>query len=258
MRRIMCAVVSTALLALGAACAQNMVYGEEYDLTSVRPLGQVDAGYEPYRNEQDAGAIMLSHATPGDQHANFDVVGPNGYWQHFDFSDAEGDTRRLEDLLPGTYSVAASDEGLGLAHTLVEVRAGEATTVHVELEPWQGDIGAEYDAADTYGSYEGVGEDVQPGYPYGAYAVGAYETYEESDLGALSVEGTPADTQLVVTGPDAYSTSLEGDGELADLRPGRYVLAATGDGYEVSVTTIRIPAGRTVPVDPDFVDWSRP
>lgn len=248
--------LSFALFALGVTAAQSMVAGNDFDHSQVQPIGNAESSFEAYEDSEDRGAIVLTHTTPEDQHANFDVVGPDGTWEHFDFSDDEGDEHRLTDLTPGVYSIAASDEGLGLVHTLVEVRRGEATRVNFDLTAWEPAAEGEFDAAKTYGSYEGFGEDVQAGYPYGAYGVGAYESHDDADFGALSVSGLEDDTELVVTGPNDFSTSVSGDDEITRLAPGLYVLAATGEGMDVSVTTVEVRAGQRLPVDPDFVQRS--
>lgn len=256
----------------------------EFDIERVQPIGVVEVervAIEGQQEDQQAaneiGAIVLTQSTPGDQHANFDVVGPNGYHEHFDFEDAAGGERVLEDLEPGVYSIAATDENLGLAHTVVEVAAGESTTVHVELSPWVLPAAEEQQAQDqeqqaegeqvatdvdavvvnreaavgVYGRYEGY-EDVQPGYPYGAYAVGPYGPYDAAEAGALVVEGMDDAAELVVTGPNGFSDTAE-NGETVDgLVPGQYVLAATGEGLDLAVTTVQVRLGQILSVDPDL------
>lgn len=241
-------------LLLGAATAQNdMVYGPDFDMDNVRPYGSATHLYEPYGNEA-TGAIILRHSTPGDQHANFDVVGPDDFWERFDFSDDPGEEYVLDDLMPGIYSVAATDEGLELVHTLVEVRPGETVTLDFVLTTWDPAYSAgTYDAREYYGEYAGF-EDRQPGYPYGAYGVGAYEAYANQELGALAIGGfvDGIDIDVIVTGPDGFSEEIESDTVL-ELPAGVYAIAATGDDTELSATTVEIRAGQQLTVTPSVI-----
>ena len=246
-------ILASALVLFGTAGAQDMMAAEDFDIDRVQPYGTVETDVVVFETDEDLGAIVLRHTTPDEQHANFDVVGPNGFYEHFDFEDADGGEYVLENLEPGVYSVAASDENLSLAHTIVEVTAGQSTSVSMSLEPWEGDaLRDDFDAADTYGTYDGFGDDVQPGYPYGAYTVGTEEVVDTPETGAIFVESMENDAQLVVTGPNGFSETAGNDETLEDLPPGQYVLAATGQGTDLSVTTVQVRAGELLSVDPNF------
>lgn len=237
-----------ALLLLTPALAQDAF--QDFDVTEVEPFGDVDLTFGAYDDEL-AGALVLSHSTPGDQHANFDVVGPDDYLNHFDFSDDPGEELVLDGLAPGVYSVAATDEGLNLSHTLVEIRAGESATVHFNLEPWDENfVAGTYDPYAYYGRY---GQGVYPGYPYGAYGVSPYSPYGQAARGALSVETGNENIDYIVTGPNGYSQEFEGDFVVENLLPGVYAIAATEQGLDLAVTTVEIQAERQLAVNPTLV-----
>lgn len=279
--------LSTVLFLFGAAVAQDqdqnqndaMEQAQDFDIEQVEPMGNVQTGQEAYDSE-DAGAIVLTHTTPDDQHANFDVVGPNGFHDHFDFEDGPEGEYVLDDLEPGIYSIAATDETFGVAHTVVEVTAGQSTSVHVELEITE--EGARYDPAATYGQVgmqeqapaqqdaegqdgeDGEAQDAegqegaqqqarQPGYPFGAWGVGPYQPIDDADAGELRIGGPEdQDFQVVVTGPDGfYETAGQGD-TISGLFTGQYVIAATGEELDLAVTTVDVEAGQRLEVTPNF------
>lgn len=156
-------------------------------------------------------------------------------------------------LLPGIYSVASTDENLELAHSVVEVRAGEVARVHINLQPWEYTAGA-YDPY-AYNTYYGTyGPGVYPAYPYGAYSVSPYEPYGTADAGAIAVEAPSQEIDYVVTGPNGYSRDFEGDFVLDTLWPGVYVIAATETGYDLAVTTVEVRAEELLPVTPVLVE----
>ena len=238
-------------LLLTMVTAQDVISGDDYDLENVQPVGGIDYTYEPY-DAVDTGALVLRQSTPTDQEANFDVVGPFDYWEHFDFEDDPGEEFVLDDLAPGLYSVAATDEGLELAHTVVEVRAGETVAVDANLNAWDESATytpGSYDPASTYGTYEGY-EDAYPGYPYGAYTVGPYEPYGEANVGSVSISGVGEETDVVVTGPNGYSQGFEEDTIIEGLAPGVYAVAASGEGTDLSVTTVEVQGGQQLPLAP--------
>ena len=242
-----------ALLALAAtAAAQEPIAGEDFDWEQFQPYGDVETTYEAI-DDPEFGAIVLRHSTPADQEANFDVVGPDGFWQHFDFSDDEGDEHLMESLVPGVYSIAASDEGLQLAHTVVQVRAGEAASVIVNLQVWEAGAfeAGYYDPREYYGAYA-ADEDFQPGYPYGAYRAGPYTPYGEAASGSLILADVPADVEVVVTGPNGFSEGYEETIALEGLPPGAYAIAATGEGMEASVTTVEVRAAQQLELTPSL------
>lgn len=234
---------------------QDMIYGSDYNLENVRPYGDVTTEYSEYSDET-TGSIVLTHSTPTDQHANFDVVGPDGYWEHFDFSDDPTSELILDNLAAGLYSVSATDEGLELAHTLVEVRRGETATVSLNLKAWeQLETTGAFNGRDYYGTYEGY-DTAYPGYPYGAYAVGDYRAYDAPDLGSIAVEGVVDGLDVVVTGPDGFSEHYSADTVIENLPPGVYVIAVTGSGTELAVTTVEVQAGQQLPLTPGTAPMS--
>lgn len=240
-----------ALAANGLAQEQEVAVIDDFE-----PFGTVDATYAAYDVEA-RGAIVLSHTTPGDQHANFDVVGPDDYFEHFDFSDDPGEELVLDDLLPGVYSIAATDEGLELVHTVVEVRAGESVAVHADLDIWEegGYLPGTYDPytgyavadRDTYRGY--------PGYPYGAYNVGDATPYTgQAGFGAIAIDARDENIDTVVTGPNGYSEEFEGDAIATGLWPGVYAVASTEQGFDLAVTTVEVEMDSQIDVSPTLVE----
>lgn len=234
--------------------AQDVIAGDDFNLENVTPYGDFQTAYEAY-DVADAGAIVLTYSSPDDQQPNFDVVGPMDYWEHFDFS--RDDEFVLDDLVPGFYSVSATDEGLELAHTVVQVRAGEAVAVNVNMGVWEeGFTAGSYDPYGTYGSYDGY-EDAYPGYPYGAYNVGPYEAYGGSaDFGAIAIGSVTEGTDVVITGPNGFSQAFESDAIVENLPPGVYVVAASGADTDLAVTTVEVQAAQQRSVTPSFTQMS--
>ena len=241
-----------ALLALTTAAAQEPIAGEDFDWEQFQPYGDVETAYETF-DDPDLGAIILQHSTPTDQEANFDVVGPDGFWRHFDFSDDDGDEYLMEDLAPGVYSIAATDEGLQLAHTVVQVRPGEAASVVVSLQVWEAGAfeAGYYDPREYYGAYAAT-EDFQPGYPYGAYRAGPYTPYGEAASGSLVLTDIPDGVEVVVTGPNGFSDGYDETIALEGLPPGAYAVAATGEGMQASVTTVEVRAAQQLELTPSL------
>lgn len=244
MRRITTLITALSLALAGLGLAQT------FEPELVEPIGDLTTSYEPY-DVADAGAIILTHSTPTDQHANFDVVGPYDFWQRFDFSDDEGQEYVLDNLAPGMYSIAATDEGLELVHTVVEVRAGEAVVVVANLVAReQAFTEGAYDPYATYG-YTSLREDgLYPGYPYGAYTVGPYGAHDQADAGVIALQNVPDGVDVVITGPDGYSEAFESDAVTNGLVPGTYVLAASGAQTDLAVTTLEVRAGQQLPTTP--------
>ncbi|MCA9836425.1 MAG: carboxypeptidase regulatory-like domain-containing protein [Trueperaceae bacterium] len=236
---------------IGFALAQDPVYGDDYNFDQVRPYGQVTSMTDAY-DSTDLGSIILTQTTPEDQHANFDIVGPNGYYKHFDFDDDAGAEYVLDELTPGVYSIAATDEGLGLSQTTVRVTAGQVNRVSFDLEPWDNAYQANaFDSRSYWGNYDGY-TNAYPGYPYGGYTVNDYEAYNTDTMGALSISGLTDNQELVITGPDGYSQTYSNDTMVEDLEPGVYALAVKGENTEVSVTTVEIQAAQQLPVTISF------
>lgn len=246
----------TAALLLAPAIAQNsggtggdvgnveVTQASEFNMQDVTPYGTVTIGDYTVYDNPDGGRLVLTANSPDDQHPNIDLVGPNGYWEHFDVDDDPGEEFVIDDLVPGVYSLASSDEGLQLVHTLLEVRAGETLAVDLQLQTMDTAVAA-YDP-NAYRAY-----------PYGYDSVvGPYETYDNTDLGSITVSSDSVDNSnvtYIVTGPDAFSEDYTGDFTADDLLPGVYVVAATGDGYQISSTTVEVQAAKRAPVKPALV-----
>ncbi|HEX7002696.1 MAG TPA: hypothetical protein VF168_00725 [Trueperaceae bacterium] len=232
------------LVAAGAALAQedvSTVGGEEFvavggiEVTGTEPI---DAETEEVDVAVETGAIVFTAETPGEQHPNVDLVGPDDYFQHLEVSDE--DEQVVDGLLPGVYSVAATDDGLQLAHTLVEVTPGQATLVNIALN----DAAAQIDA-------EALAAGDRFVYPDEAFEVGEPEVFENDEFGAVAVETDNDDATFVITGPDGYSEEFEGTFTAEDLLPGLYVIAGTDDGSGIATSKFRVDvatATRLVPV----------
>jgi uncharacterized repeat protein (TIGR01451 family) len=68
-------------------------------------------------------------------------------------------------------------------------------------------------------------------------------TVPVSTVGSLSINVTPATAEVVVTGPDSYSTSFTGNQMLSDLAPGQYIATGTETDYFDDVGEINVEAG---------------
>lgn len=66
--------------------------------------------------------------------------------------------------------------------------------------------------------------------------------------GTLTVNVTPADAQVQVTGPGNYSQSFQGGNTLTNLDPGSYTVKATKSGYFPAQATHQVEAGKTTTV----------
>ncbi|BDG29673.1 carboxypeptidase regulatory-like domain-containing protein [Thermus thermophilus] len=66
--------------------------------------------------------------------------------------------------------------------------------------------------------------------------------------GSLTVNVTPADAQVQVTGPNSYSNSFTGGKTLTDLEPGSYTVQASKTGYFTAQATHQVEAGKTTTV----------
>lgn len=198
-------------------------------------VGDVEVGEpEPFDTETEGvevevetGALILSGSTPDDQNPNIDLVGPNGYYEHFEIDDDEGADRVIDGLLPGTYSVAATDDGLQVAHALVDVVQGEAVRVHVNLSQVISDFraGAFTRPVDTRAR---------------GFRAGDPRPIESAEFGAVAVDTDDDDGRFVVTGPDNYSRDFTGSFQATDLPPGIYIIAGTGDNAEIATTAVEV------------------
>ena len=241
------------VLALGSAAAQDTETGGSGDaVTSSRSafnpddygaFGDAQVGaYEPYEEGGEGGAMSLAYSTPNEQNVDFNVTGPDGYREDFEVGyfglETGGDARVLAGLLPGVYSVAATDDNLQLIETKVEVREGELVALNFDMQLIED---ANYDLAD----YQ----------PYGNAEIGAYEPVDTVDYGTLEVVVTvsnPDEVEVVipdlnVTGPDDFRREFEGaENVLGSLLPGPYTVAATAEGYSMTEGKVDIQMGQAV------------
>lgn len=67
---------------------------------------------------------------------------------------------------------------------------------------------------------------------------------ESGALGWLRVRPVPAESRVVVVGPDGFSASFSGASTLAELAPGRYVVSAAQAGYESAAAQVEVAAGQ--------------
>lgn len=67
---------------------------------------------------------------------------------------------------------------------------------------------------------------------------------EGGELGRLRVRPVPAESRVVVLGPDGFSASFSGASILAELAPGRYIVSAAHPGYESAAAQVEVAAGR--------------
>lgn len=201
------------------------IQGEE-----VAPLGEIQVGQaQPYEEsetttvevEVQTGAISFTVNTPTDQSPNVDIVGPNGYYQRVEVS-GNGEAQLVGGLLPGVYSIAATDDNLQVAHTLVEVTSGQAVSVDVTLEEL---------AAFEQGTFQGGAETA---FPDDAFQAEEPQAIENAEFGEVNVETQTEDARFIVTGPNNYSQEFSGSFTASDLAPGVYVIAGTREGnFEV-------------------------
>lgn len=63
--------------------------------------------------------------------------------------------------------------------------------------------------------------------------------------GALNINVTPGTAEVVVTGPNSYSTTFTGNKLLTRLSPGQYSAAATAPGLGDTVAQVNVEAGET-------------
>lgn len=266
----------------GQDAAQQEQQSQEQAAQERPSFGQIQVGdAQPVETETDTvevevetGTIVFTGQTPDDQHPNIDLVGPDGYYESFEVGDDADEERVVEGLLPGIYSVAATDNDLQVAHTLVEVVAGQAVHVNVALDQFaqdyepgtfrapapvaagdpafEGEQTAEGDANAQTGEVAGGAQGepaAAPVYPAGAYDT-RVEQLEGVDTGEIVVNANAEeDVRFVVTGPNAYSNEFSGENTLSDLAPGIYVIAATAEGHEVATSLIEVQATtRTITV----------
>ena len=192
-------------------------------------LTQPDFEVKTYR-PLPFGTISLSTLTPGFRSVGAEVylTGPDGFFEHYDV----GETALLEGLLPGFYSLAATDDTYRLVEGKVEVRPGEAVAVDVALS----NLGGYY--ADT------AALDV-----FGLFGIQLSDWYERTNRAVIAVNVPEA--SVGVTGPDGYHRVFVGEQsiEVGGLNDGIYSVAATAPGFAMVEAKLRVANGQSVLLD---------
>ena len=257
----------TALLTVGGMAAAQVYEYPAYDTYGYGAYGDVGYGdYQELEGYDEAGVGYpyggLVLTTMGTQEQSIDIVitGPNGYSETFESEAGVG--RELVELPVGTYSIAATDDGLEMGHALVEVRAGFGQALTFTLPPFEqqamGGVGEGYGLE---AGYYGVEEEFGDAYePYGYYEVEGYEAYENEEAGAVvvAVEGVNEAGEAIgyeelgvevtghIVGPDDERTEFGGaETNFEDLPSGIYTIAATAEGYRVAQTYLQVQPGQT-------------
>lgn len=195
-------------------------------ITAERPFGNAVVETYELRGGRE-GALLLFGAETESGIPNVLVTGPNGFSETLEAGEVV-----LEDLLPGVYYLAATEEDYQLVQTAVDVPAGAAVPVFLTLS----DLDAPYDLG---------------GLPtYGGYGVSAYQPLAVTDgeTGTLTLLTFTDESEINVVGPDGYIQHYGVDVSLDGLRPGPYAVAATASGYEVSAGIVEVRAGQEVEV----------
>jgi hypothetical protein len=201
-------------------------------------------GAEVEEEDVETGAIVFTGETPGDQHPNIDLVGPDGYYNHFEVGDDPDEETVIDGLVPGVYSVAATDDGLQLAHTIVEVARGQVVRVNASLNRAAQDFVPGTFARDRTGVRA---------FPADGFRAGDPTRIGNAQFGQFTVETDDDDARFVVTGPDNYSREFSGQFTAEDLQPGVYVIAGSKEGSQIATTTVEIEAAVGASFVPAFV-----
>lgn len=223
----------------------STVNGEEFV-----PYGEINVGQpEPFDTDErqvdveiETGALIFTGETPGDQHPNVDLIGPDGYVNHFEIDDNADEEHVIDGLVPGVYSVAATDDNLQLAHTLVEVVRGQAVRVNVTLDQRTQDF--------VPGAFAGD-DAARPVFPANSFQARRGDI--DSELGQITVETDDDEGTFVVTGPDNYYQEFNGSFTAEDLQPGVYVIAGTKEGSQIATTSVEVEATVASTLVPAFV-----
>jgi hypothetical protein len=147
----------------------------------------------------------------------------------------------VDGLLPGIYSIAATDDGLQMVHTVVEVAAGQAVRVQLHLEEWAEDF--------VPGAFA---TDGRTAFPAQGFRAGDPRTIDNQQFGGVSVETEDENARFVVTGPNAYSQEFTGAFEINDLQPGVYVIAGTDEGAQIATSTVEVEVSTATTMVPAF------
>ena len=242
------------LLPLSVAAAQDAC-----EAAPAEPLGATGlehGEYEPIEYDSDTqaqqvgGSVFVQTVAPTDQGIDVVLMGPDGYQQ---VAEAQ-DQALFKGLLPGTYSLAATDDGLQLVVGRVEVISGCIASVTLTLAPLAELAYAEADveAYEPYGGIEAAAPEELDGE---GGALGVRVLLPASGAGDEAEEVT---AQISVVGPDDYRSGAEDELTLADLVPGVYAVSATATGYDVTQGVVLVRGGEavalTLVLEPLFVE----
>ena len=205
-----------------------------------------DANYEAYEDYDGPGAAMsVSFSTPNEKNVNFSITGPNGYRNSIEVGyfglETGGDARVLENLTPGVYSVAATDDNLQLVRTNLELRVSSLIPLNFNLQLIED---FDYNIAD-YEPYEA----------YGTYEIGEYSPVDVASGGNVTVLTSTSDgaddveVLVSITGPDDFIQDFEGSERVfTGLTEGPYSVAATAEGYGMVEGIVESREGQVVEV----------
>ena len=77
---------------------------------------------------------------------------------------------------------------------------------------------------------------------------------EDSSLGSLTLNVTPATAEVTMVGPKSYSKTFTGTQLISDLEPGEYTASATASGFNDADAQFNIVAGQTSDLTLSLID----
>src|SRR3989339_1162353 len=77
---------------------------------------------------------------------------------------------------------------------------------------------------------------------------------EDSSLGSLTLNVTPATAEVTMAGPKSYSKTFTGTQLISDLEPGEYTASATASGFSDADAQFNIVAGQTSDLTLSLID----
>lgn len=215
------ALVAAAALLLPGALAQEEPVTRNEDAAHTPDF--VVERLEPTPGEPGAIAFRLEGADG--QTPNVVLVGPGGVVAYDEAREGV-----FEELAPGTYAVAATEDGHRLSVGTLELGAESRAVVLLTLFSlstfWEDEadanlLGFRIDVADNDG--------------------------DEGEA-ALVVAAELEDGTIVVTGPDGFqrTSGTSGEFSLRELDPGRYHVAVTAPDHGLAQHTVELSAGQRV------------
>lgn len=229
---------------LTVAAAQTSVEPQFYT-----PFGTVEFdgytpidGYDPETLEEDAeGHLWVRTISPDSQGIDVTLLGPDGFFAFEEIADEH----LFDELRPGTYLIAATDDGLEMLTTKVDITAGMVAPVTLTMQPI---------STTRFDSVEYA--------PYGTFRLEPYEPLADDtdpERGELIVdfgfsamaEDSDADFDVngVVVGPNDFRVNLDDLNEAAefdDLEPGVYLIALTTENGNISDGIVEVRANQLV------------